>query len=154
MMEVNLINELYANAYCKEDISKIENYEQAIKDNEMWECHHRTEIWWNCSRKELKDNECYYNRPAKELIFLTRAEHRALHNKCRERTEEYKTNISKALKSSHKFQEFMKEQGERNKSNFTGRHWYNDGVNNFFIFDEDAKFNYIKGRTYHHRRKK
>lgn len=149
-----MINELYANAYCKEDISKIENYEQAIKDTEMWECHHRTEIWWNCSRKELKDNECYYNRPAKELIFLTRAEHRAIHNKVRERTEEYRTNVSMGLKKSSKFQVFMKGQGERNTLNMTGRHWYNDGVNNYFIFDEDAKVNYIKGRTYHHRRKK
>lgn len=148
---INLIN---ARAYCKEDISKIENYELAMNDTEMWECHHRTEIWWNCSRQELKDNECYYNRPAKELIFLTKAQHRALHNKVRERTEEYRTNVSKGLKKSSKFQSFMKEQGERNEANFTGRHWYNDGVNNYFIFDKDAKVNYIKGRTYYHRRKK
>ena len=148
---INLIN---ARAYCKEDISKIENYELAMNDTEMWECHHRTEIWWNCSRQELKDNECYYNRPAKELIFLTKAQHRALHNKVREITEEYRTNVSNGLKKSSKFQDFMKGQGERNKTYFTGRHWYNDGVNNYFIFDKDVKVNYIKGRTYHHRRKK
>lgn len=149
-----MINEMNANAFCKEDISNIENYELAKNDNEMWECHHRTEIWWNCSRQELKDNECYYNRSAKELIFLTKVEHRALHNKVRERTEEYRTNVSNGLKKSSKFQDYMKEQGERNKANMTGRHWYNDGINNYFIFDKDAKVNYIKGRTYHHRRKK
>lgn len=27
-------------------------------------------------------------------------------------------------------------------------------ADNFFIFDKDAKVNYTKGRTYHHRRKK
>lgn len=148
---INLIN---ARAYCKEYISKIENYELAMNDTEMWDCHHRTEIWWNCSRQELKDNECYYNRPAKELIFLTKAQHRALHNKVREITEEYRTNVSNGLKKSSKFQDFMKGQGERNKAYFTGRHWYNDGVNNYFIFDKDVKVNYIKGRIYHHRRKK
>ena len=117
-----MINTYNAHLYCKEDISKIENYEQALNDSEMWELHHRTEIWWNCSRQELKDNKCYYDRPAKELVFLTKAEHRALHNKCRERTEESRVNISKALKKSSKFQEFIKGQGERNKLNFTGRH--------------------------------
>lgn len=145
---------MYAHAYCKDDISNIENYEQAMNDTEMWECHHRTEIWWNCSKQELKDNECYYNRPSKELIFLTKAEHRTLHNKVRERTKEFRRNMSKALKKSSKFQDYMKLQGERNTLNMTGRHWYNDGVNNYFIFDKDAKVNYIKGRTYHHRRKK
>ena len=149
-----MINTYNANLFCKEDISKIENYEQALNDTEMWELHHRTEIWWNCSRQELIDNECYYDRSAKELVFLTKAEHRALHNKCRERTEEYRVNISKALKKSSKFKEFIKGQGERNKLNFTGRHWYNDGVNNFFIFDHCAKSDYVRGRTFHHRRKR
>lgn len=149
-----MIQEINANAYCKEDISLIENYYVAIKDTEMWECHHRTEIWWNCSKQELIDNECYYNRPAKELIFLTKAEHRSIHNKSRERNKEYRLNVSTALKKSSKFQDYMKGQGERNTLYMTGRHWYNDGVNNYFIFDKDAKANYNKGRTYHHRRKK
>lgn len=149
-----MINELNAKLFCKEDISLIDNYEEAMNDTEMWDLHHRTEIWWNCSRQELKDNECYYNRPAKELIFLTKAEHRAIHNKSRERTKEYRLNISNALKKSNKFQDYIKDQGDRNKVNFTGRHWYNDGVNNYFIFDKDVKDNYNKGRTYHQRRKK
>lgn len=39
-----MINEINVHSYCKEDISKIENYELAVNDTEMWECHHRTEI--------------------------------------------------------------------------------------------------------------
>lgn len=27
--------------FCKDDISKIENYELAINDSSMWHCHHR-----------------------------------------------------------------------------------------------------------------
>lgn len=77
-----MINERQARKFCKEDISKIKNYEKAIADTtQTWHCHHMTETWWNCSKKELIDNECYYNRKACELIFLTPAEHRSLHNK-------------------------------------------------------------------------
>lgn len=75
-----MINESIARKYCKEDISKIKNYDLAIADKtQVWHCHHMTETWWNCSRKELIKNECYYNRKACELIFLTKAEHSRLH---------------------------------------------------------------------------
>lgn len=90
-----------AYAYCKEDISQIENYDKAVNDkSQIWICHHRTEIWWNCTSQELKDNECYYNRPAKELIFLTRSEHATLHmtGKHRVFTDEHRINLSKAHK--------------------------------------------------------
>lgn len=94
-----MINEMNAYAYCKEDISKIENYDKAIKDkSQIWICHHRTEIWWNCSAQELKVNECYYNRPAKELIFLTRSEHTTLHmtGKRRVFTDDHRRKLSEA----------------------------------------------------------
>ena len=77
-----MINSKCANKFCRDDISKIENYDKAIADTtQTWELHHRTEIWWNCSAKDLIDNECYYNRKACELIFLTHAEHHTLHSK-------------------------------------------------------------------------
>lgn len=76
-----MINEQHAHLFCKEDISKIENYYKAIADTtQTWHLHHRTEIWWNCSKKELIENECYFNRKACELIFLTPSEHSRLHN--------------------------------------------------------------------------
>ena len=90
--------------YCKDDISLIENFDKAISDKEQtWQCHHRREI--ETSRKQLIENNEYYNRPASELIFLTQKEHRAFHayrqfkgKKCKPRTEEHKRHISEAKK--------------------------------------------------------
>ena len=77
-----MINESQAKRYCKEDISKIKNYDLAIADKtQTWHCHHMTETWWNCTAKELIENECYYHRKACELVFLTNSEHMRLHMK-------------------------------------------------------------------------
>lgn len=85
--------------FCKEDISKIENYDKAMADTtQIWHCHHRTEIWWNCSRKDLIDNNCYFNRKACELIFLTPEEHMRLHRKNSHCSEETKKKRSESLK--------------------------------------------------------
>ena len=65
--------------FCCEDISLIENYERAINSPERWDCHHRLETELGLSRQELKDLNLYLNRPANELIFLTRKEHVILH---------------------------------------------------------------------------
>ena len=108
-----MINEYYAKMYCKEDISKIENYDKAISDNtQIWHCHHRTEIWWNCSAKDLIENECYYHRKACELIFLTPAEHNRLHNIGKRHTDESRRKMSESLK------------GEKNP--FYGKHHSED----------------------------
>ena len=94
-----MINEYYAKLFCKEDISKIKNYDKAIADTtQVWHCHHMTETWWHCTRKELIENECYYNRKACELIFLTPEEHKRLHMKGVTRSEETKKKISEANK--------------------------------------------------------
>lgn len=77
-----MINERSAREYCREDISKIKNYDLAIADKtQTWHLHHMTETWWNCTAKDLIENECYYNRKACELIFLTPEEHMRLHRK-------------------------------------------------------------------------
>ena len=94
-----MINEKKAKIFCKEDISKIENYEAAMNDStQTWHCHHRTEIWWNCTRKDLIENECYYHRKACELIFLTPSEHHKLHNKGKQHSEETRRKISESTK--------------------------------------------------------
>ena len=94
-----MINEYYAKLFCKEDISKIKNYDKAIADKtQTWHCHHMTETWWNCTRKELIENECYYGRKACELIFLTPEEHMRLHNKGRTFSEEHRKKISESQK--------------------------------------------------------
>lgn len=67
-----------AKAFCREDISLIENYDLAIADQtQYWDCHHRNGIQF--SRDELKAMGLYWKRPASELIFLTRSEHSRLH---------------------------------------------------------------------------
>lgn len=64
--------------YCREDISLIENYEEAINSSEKWECHHKLGL--NKSKQELISMNLYYDRPASELMFIKQGEHRALHN--------------------------------------------------------------------------
>lgn len=94
-----MINVIQSKRFCKEDISKIENYDKAVNDkSQTWHCHHRTEIWWNCSKKELIENECYYGRKACELIFLTPKDHISLHKKGKAFSEEHKRKI----RQSHK----------------------------------------------------
>ena len=103
-----MINEYAAKKYCCDDLSLIENYDKAINDNQIWHCHHRLEIHGNIklSADELKYQDLYYDRPAYELIFLTRTEHMSLHNQ--NRTEEHKHKISEANKAN---------------KNTKGKHW-------------------------------
>lgn len=78
--------------FCCEDTSLIENYDKAVADTtNKWVIHHRLETHFpdgterptnaHLSINELKAQDMYYNRPAKELIFMTRSDHQALHNK-------------------------------------------------------------------------
>ena len=91
--------------YCKDDISLIENYEKAMNDKmEVWDCHHRLETHdenGNIRAKgsdltvdELIAQNIYYNRPAKELIFLPKREHLRLHQSLRIMSEETKKKLS------------------------------------------------------------
>jgi hypothetical protein len=75
------------------ELELIENDEKAKADNfKGWIIHHRLELTINgehaLTQKELKRLKMYYHRPYYELIYLTRAEHAALHGKC-------KSNLSK-----------------------------------------------------------
>ena len=111
-----MINEYYVRSFCKEDISKIKNYDKAIADTtQTWHCHHMTETWWNCTKKELIENECYYNRKACELIFLTPAEHRRLHMKGVKLSEETRRKMSEAQKGKHLSEEHRRKISEAKK---------------------------------------
>lgn len=96
-----MIHEQNTNAFCVEDISKIENYEQAISDKKQtWDCHHKAEIL-PCGRfsvDDLKKFNLYFHRPASELIFLTRADHIKLHFTGCHRSDETKAKMSKTRK--------------------------------------------------------
>ena len=103
-----------AKTYCNEDISLIENYDKAIADsNTMWHCHHRREL--ETPRKQLIKIGEYFNRPATELIFLTKSEHTALHHKGKKLkpfTEEHKLKMSIAKKGKHHTEETKRKMSE------------------------------------------
>lgn len=71
-----------------EDVTKVENYNLALADNFVnWVQHHRLETHNSdgerrlvqITAEELQALDMYYNRPAEELIWLTRAEHINIH---------------------------------------------------------------------------
>lgn len=96
-----MIHEQNANAFCGEDISNIENYEQAADDKtQTWDCHHRAEVL-PCGRfgvDDLKKFGLYFHRPASELVFLTRADHLSLHFTGCRRSGETRAKISETRK--------------------------------------------------------
>lgn len=123
-----MIDKKRAIKYCKDDISLIENYDKAIADDiQTWHCHHRRETIY--SVKELIDISEYYNRPACELIFLTKSEHMRLH----------KTGNANML-GKHRSAETRKKIGEARK----GNHWYNNGVKN--ILAKTCPEGFVQGR--------
>ena len=95
-----MIDKKRAKSYCKDDISLIENYDKAIADNtQVWHCHHRRETIY--SRSGLIEIGEYYNRPACELIFLTKSEHMRLHNLGKHLSEETRQKLSEANKGEN-----------------------------------------------------
>ena len=118
-----MINENIAHRYCKDDISKIENYDKAFADTtQTWDLHHRTEIWWNCSAKELIENDCYYHRKACELIFLTKAEHCRLHMKGKYYSEATRKKMSEANKGKYKGRTLSIETRKKIAESLKGKH--------------------------------
>ena len=95
-----MISEKNAKLYCKEDISLIENYEEAINDNtQKWHCHHRRESVY--TKKGLIEIGEYYHRPAIELIFMTEEEHARFHNTGKHYSEKTKKKMSKSQIGNH-----------------------------------------------------
>ena len=56
----------------------------------MWDIHHRRECDENgrtlFTKKQLIENNLYFNRPASELMFVTRSMHCKLHRELREKS--------------------------------------------------------------------
>lgn len=110
--------------FCNEDVSLIENYNEAINSNDKWDCHHKLEIKWNVSKKWLIDNNLYYNRPASELIFLPQKEHLSMHRKGKRLSEETRKKLSEVskgrpspMKGKHHTEEARKKMSEASKGN-------------------------------------
>lgn len=96
-----MISEKKSKLYCKEDISLIENYEEAVNDPiNKWVIHHRRGTIY--SMEGLKEIGEYYKRPAIELIFMLKEEHNRFHSKGNQRhlgkrhSEKSKKQMSKA----------------------------------------------------------
>ena len=126
-----MANYKYYKRYCK-DIENIENFEKAKADNfKGWCCHHRLQTWTSdgerrlvdISMEELKSLGMYYNRPASELIFLTAAEHKSLHNEGnkymmgKHHSAESNYKNSEAHKGRHLSEETKKKIAEAKKGN-------------------------------------
>ena len=133
--------------YCK-NYQDIENYEKAKKANFIgWECHHRLETHTpegerrivDITKKELISLGMYYNRPAEELIFLPRSEHRLY-----QRGKRPSVGTRKKMREAHlgqipwnkgkhtqpKSDETRRRMSESNKGKniwSKGHHWYNNG---------------------------
>ena len=126
-----MIYEKYVKRYCCEDISKIENYAEAMVDaTQTWHCHHRLELIKtgaavDSTKQDLIDWGIYYNRPANELIFLTKAEHRSLHKKgekCSEETRRKMSEVRKGIVFSEEWKHKMSE-AHKGISPNKGKHW-------------------------------
>ena len=92
-----MISEQRAKELCKDDISKIENYEDAVNDKtQTWICHHILgEI---LSREQLIDHDFYYKVPSCMLKFVTLAEHNRIHHKDKPNSKESRMKVSESLK--------------------------------------------------------
>lgn len=138
-----MIDERRAYSYCCDDISQIENYDMAVADKDnTWHCHHRIEEIMNCGKRELISKGAYYNRPARELIFLSQQEHLRIHHKGvpsgmsgKHQPESARKAISKkltgrVLSDEHK----MKLKPERGGLATKGMRWFTDGKKNTRAF--------------------
>ena len=101
-----MIDVRIAKKYCRDDLTKIENYDKAVADtSQTWHLHHRLELTLDgkfaLSRDQLKMHDMYYHRPYYELIFLTHAEHSRLHKKGRTVTNETRKKMSEAKKGEN-----------------------------------------------------
>lgn len=90
-----------AKKFCRDDISLIENYSEALADTtQVWYVHHiNGEPSTGFSKADLIKMNMYYNRPASELKFVTYKMHDAIHGNS---TNWGKANKGKQLSTEHK----------------------------------------------------
>ena len=110
-----MINEKQVKKFCK-DYTKIENYEDAVKDTtQTWHCHHILgEI---LSREQLLNHDFYYDVPPCMLKFVTREEHNRLHNAGKHHTDD----TCRKMSESHKGKKFSEETRRKMSEAHKGR---------------------------------
>lgn len=118
-----MINEKCAKSFCKDDISKIENYDKAVADTtKTWDLHHRLELTLDGefahTKADLIRLDMYYNRPYFELIFLKQSEHLKMHNNNRsEETRRKLSNVHKGKKRAPFSDDTRRKMSEAKKCN-------------------------------------
>ena len=118
---MQMIYEYNAKRFCCEDISNIENYDKAIADNtQTWDLHHRKEIAEHKTRKQLIEEDLYFNRPTDELIFLTKSEHQQLHNRGKQYSDETREKLSKSISAAMRGRKLSAETREKLRATFSG----------------------------------
>ena len=141
-----MINIRMANEYCADDISLIENYNEAYSSPETWDCHHRLEVQgkFRNSKELLIRCGVYFGVPASQLIFLTHREHMKLHNggvkfsddtrkrmsdshKGKPKSEEQKRKLSEAAKRRIVDVEFRKKICSAGGKTTLGKKWFSNG---------------------------
>ena len=156
-----MINEYFVKKYCNESLSLIENFDKAVNDKEQsWDCHHRREM--TTSKKELLEIGEYYNRPASELIFLTKKEHISLHHKDKQVSSETKRKMSIAKKNMseetkqkmsiahqgktpwNKGKKLSEETKLKLSNAFNALYWFNNGITT--IRARECPEGFVKGR--------
>lgn len=159
-----MINEKQARKYCREDITLIENYAEAVADkSRTWICHHRNaEPFTGFCAADLKKMNMYLQRPASELKFVTRREHRSIHNKGngnpmygKHLKDVYKPDVYERMKQlrSSAFTKLNKSRigiplnevhKQKISRNSAGRMWFTNGVVNKFA--RTCPEGFVKGR--------
>lgn len=124
-----------AKSYCCEDIKNIENYNEAITSDLLYECHHRDEVKILPSgikvirgKEEMIENGRYYHCPANELIFMTQSEHRIYHNlnRTNETREKFKSWIGRKQTENHRKAMILVGEKYRNYKANGGKLKYNE----------------------------
>ena len=136
-----MINTNIAKSYCREDLSLIENYNEAANDlTQTWDCHHRLEIQNEkvVSRSDLIKQGLYYHRPAEELIFLTHSEHIVLH-----KSGKYNHNYGKPTWNKGKTGIYSEETKQKISNTLKGNIPWNKGKKMSEAYKESCKKGWI-----------
>ena len=139
--------------FCCEDISLIENYDKAVTDTETWDCHHRRETDELLSRKQLRDLNKYYNRPAAELIFLTHSNHQKLHATVKHNMlgKHHTTDAKNKMRIGHLNTHIPKEIRQILSEQQKGRKMMTNGIHRTYVKPEEIQIYLDNG--YHFGRK-
>lgn len=89
--------------YCCEDFTKIEGYSEAVESESLYDIHHKLETNPDSyyTKKELIEQNLYYNRPASELMLIEHNEHVRLHVRFRKEHPDLMNNWKNKLSESN-----------------------------------------------------